>query len=79
MALSELYSRIRATSFSKDVLSVQPNDLAVLRAQGLGWSDLGEPNRVRSVLDRKGVQAEWRLRVHDSTAEALLAGKKATG
>jgi mannose-1-phosphate guanylyltransferase len=79
MALSELYSRIRATSFSEDVLSVQPNDLAVLRAQGLGWSDLGEPSRVRSVLDRKGVQMEWRLRVHDSTAEVLLAGKKAAG
>ena len=55
-ALCELYSGIRATSFSQDVLSGQPNELAVLRATGLGWSDLGEPGRVHSVLERKGVQ-----------------------
>jgi mannose-1-phosphate guanylyltransferase len=58
-ALCELYSGIRASSFSQDVLSVQPNNLAVLRATGLGWSDLGEPSRVRSVLERKGVRTEW--------------------
>ena len=55
-ALCELYSGIGATSFSQDVLSAQPNALAVLRATGLGWSDLGEPSRVRSVLERKSVQ-----------------------
>jgi mannose-1-phosphate guanylyltransferase len=58
-ALCELDSGIRATSFSQDVLSAQPNNLAVLRATGLGWSDLGEPSRVRSVLERKGVRTEW--------------------
>ena len=58
-ALSELYSGIRASSFSQDVLSVQAHNLAVLRATGLGWSDLGEPSRVRSVLERKGVRTEW--------------------
>jgi mannose-1-phosphate guanylyltransferase len=58
-ALCELYSGIGATSFSHDVLAVRPNDLAVLRATGLGWSDLGEPGRVLSVLERKGVQTEW--------------------
>ena len=54
-ALNELYSSISATSFSQEVLSVRQNDLAVLRATGLGWCDLGEPSRVRSVLKRKGV------------------------
>ena len=76
-ALIELYSSIGATSFSQEVLSVRPNDLAVLRATGLGWSDLGEPGRVRSVLERKGVQTRWggkpgreegRLLVHKKTA-----------
>ena len=57
--LSDLYLGIRASSFSQDVLSVQPNGLAVLRATGLGWSDLGEPGRVLSVLERKGVQTDW--------------------
>ena len=58
-AVSDLYSGIRSTSFSQHVLSGQPNSLAVLRATGLGWSDLGEPGRVLSVLERKGVQTEW--------------------
>ena len=58
-ALNEIYSSIGATSFSRDVLSVQPNNLAVLRATGLGWSDLGEPSRLLSILQRRGVQTEW--------------------
>ena len=57
-ALRELYSGIGPTSFSQDVLAAQPNGLAVLRATGLGWSDLGEPGRVYSVRERKGVQTE---------------------
>jgi hypothetical protein len=51
-ALFELYSGIPASSFSHDVLSVQASELAVLRASGLGWSDLGEPSRVRTILER---------------------------
>jgi mannose-1-phosphate guanylyltransferase len=56
--LSDLYLGVRAASFSQDVLSARPNDLAVLRATGLGWSDLGEPGRLLSVLQRKGVQTD---------------------
>lgn len=62
MELNKLYSRIPATSFSQDVLSVQPGALAVLCAAGLGWSDLGEPGRVFSVLERKGVATDWGLK-----------------
>ena len=58
-AIRDLYSTIRTASFSEDVLSVQPNHLAVLRSTGLGWSDLGEPSRVLSILDRKDVRKEW--------------------
>jgi mannose-1-phosphate guanylyltransferase len=58
-AMRDLYSGIRSSNFSQDVLSMQANGLAVLRATGLGWSDLGEPGRVLSVLERKGVQTEW--------------------
>jgi mannose-1-phosphate guanylyltransferase len=57
--LRELYSGIPATSFSQDVMSLRPRDLAVLCATGLGWSDLGEPGRVLSVLEGKGVKTEW--------------------
>jgi mannose-1-phosphate guanylyltransferase len=58
-AVRDLYSTIRAASFSEDVLSVQSDHLAVLRGTGLGWSDLGEPSRVLSILDRKNVRKEW--------------------
>jgi mannose-1-phosphate guanylyltransferase len=72
-ALCDLYSRISATSFSQDVLSAQPNALAVLRANGLGWSDLGESSRVRSVLERKGLRTESRFRADDGETDSALA------
>ncbi len=62
MELNRLYTRIPATCFSRDVLSVQPDALAVLCAEGLGWSDLGEPGRVFSVLERKGVATDWGMK-----------------
>jgi mannose-1-phosphate guanylyltransferase len=56
--LSALYAVISSSSFSDEVLSVSPNCLAVMRGSGLGWSDLGEPCRVLSVLARKGPKTE---------------------
>lgn len=78
-ALRDLYSQIGTTSFSHDVLAAQPNALAVLRATGLGWSDLGEPGRVRSVLERKSAQTTRVLRTDYGETDGVLAGKKATG
>ena len=57
-ALLHLYSRIRASNFSDDVLAARPNDLAVLSGGNLGWSDLGATSRVLSVLGRNGISAE---------------------
>ena len=49
-ALREIYAKIPAANFSDEVLSKRPSDLTVLSARGLGWSDLGEPQRVLSAL-----------------------------
>jgi len=49
-ALSRVYSSIPATNFSSDVLAACPAALSVLRADALGWSDLGEAQRVFSVI-----------------------------
>jgi mannose-1-phosphate guanylyltransferase len=57
-ALRDLYLSIPAANFSDQVLSANPAALAVLRADGLGWSDLGEPQRVFSVMQSAG-QFEW--------------------
>jgi mannose-1-phosphate guanylyltransferase len=77
-ALGELYSGIRSTSFSQDVLAVQPNDLAVLRADGLGWSDLGEPSRVHSLLERTDFRTERGFRTDLGETDGVLANKELT-
>jgi mannose-1-phosphate guanylyltransferase len=50
-ALHKLYSTVPASNFSDDVLAACPAALSVLRADALGWSDLGEPQRVFSVRE----------------------------
>jgi len=57
-ALAALYSSIDDSNFSHQVLAVRPEDLMVMRVGEVGWSDLGEPNRVLSTLARIGVQSE---------------------
>ena len=57
-ALAALYSHIDDSNFSHQVLAVRPEDLMVMRVGDVGWSDLGEPNRVLSALARIGVQSE---------------------
>jgi mannose-1-phosphate guanylyltransferase len=57
-ALAALYSSIEDSNFSHQVLAVRPEDLMVMRVAEVGWSDLGEPNRVLSALARIGVQSE---------------------
>jgi len=65
--LHELYARIPATNFSNEVLSKRPSDLTVLPARGLGWSDLGEPQRVLSALSTQGLG--WNV-----PSESLMPG-----
>jgi mannose-1-phosphate guanylyltransferase len=69
-AFSELYSGLRDTSFSQHVLAVQSDRLAVVRAAGLGWIDLGEPGRVRSVLEGMVLRTERRVEVDRCLAAA---------
>ena len=49
-ALDELWSSVPASDFSHEVLAICPSDLAVFPVEGLGWTDLGEPERVLSAL-----------------------------
>lgn len=57
-ALTDLYSQIQDSNFSHDVLAARPADLMVMRVGDVGWSDLGEPNRVLSALARTGAQLQ---------------------
>jgi hypothetical protein len=69
-AFEELYLGISETSFAQQVLSVQSDRLVVVRAVGLGWSDLGEPGRVRSVLQRMIVRTQLRVQANGRSAAA---------
>ena len=56
-ALARLYSQIEDSNFSHQVLAMRPEHLMVMRVGDVGWSDLGEPNRVLSTLARIGVRS----------------------
>ena len=56
--IAEIYSQIEDSNFSHQVLAVRPLDLMVMKVGDVGWSDLGEPNRVLSALARIGVESE---------------------
>ena len=59
LAVNEVYSRIRSSNFSDEVLSISSDDLAVVRSRNIGWSDLGETKRVVSVLESKRLRPDW--------------------
>lgn len=54
-----IYSWIKETNFSTDVLERSAEMLRVLRVTDVGWSDLGEPARVLGTLHTLGVQPTW--------------------
>ena len=56
--VAALYSQLEDSNFSHQVLAVRPEDLMVMRVADVGWTDLGEPNRVVSALTRIGVESE---------------------
>lgn len=61
--LNNLYSWIPSSNFSHEVLALRPDDLTVMQVSDVGWSDLGEPKRVFSTLQRIGVQTQWAMPV----------------
>src|SRR5688572_24292070 len=69
-AVRHLYSGIPSSSFSEEVLSTHPCDLAVICSSNLGWSDLGDTNRVLSVLESESVKPEW---IHERAEASNVA------
>jgi mannose-1-phosphate guanylyltransferase len=58
-ALRNVYDKVPASNFSHNVLAASPSALTVMRARGLGWSDLGEPQRVLSALGSREGAPGW--------------------
>jgi mannose-1-phosphate guanylyltransferase len=51
--LSALYAGLPARDFSRDVLEQIPDQIGVVAVPPCGWSDLGTPDRVARVLERR--------------------------
>lgn len=48
--IAQIYEAIDSANFSQDVLAISASSLAVLPVKHAGWTDLGEPERVRNAL-----------------------------
>ena len=53
------YDRVSSTDFSRHVLSAEIGRLLVLRVRDLGWSDLGHPARVLTLLKGSNSKPGW--------------------
>ena len=54
-----LYERVPSVCFSRSVLSAETNPLVVLRLNGVGWSDLGDPGRAFLAVRESGSEPAW--------------------
>jgi len=54
-----IYSWLPDSNFSSDILERAAEMLMVKRVAGVGWSDLGEPQRVLGTLKDLGIKASW--------------------
>jgi mannose-1-phosphate guanylyltransferase len=57
--IRSIYQWIGETNFSSEVLERSAEKLLVMRVGDVGWSDLGEPDRVVGTLTNLGIQTEW--------------------
>jgi mannose-1-phosphate guanylyltransferase len=58
-AVEALYHDLRPANFSTQVLERASLNLAVMRVDGLHWSDLGEAARVMDAIARTGERPKW--------------------
>jgi mannose-1-phosphate guanylyltransferase len=54
-----IYDRLTPTDFSKQVLSVSAERLAVANCGKVGWNDLGDPRRLVTALTESGIENPW--------------------
>jgi mannose-1-phosphate guanylyltransferase len=59
LAIDNLYERLDEVNFSRRVLALCPERLAVLKVAGVRWNDLGEPKRVLASLALAGLRPDW--------------------
>ena len=73
-SFNSIYQCFTAADFSKLVLSRSPGSLGVWCLGDVGWSDLGDPRRVMTVLAETGIKHEW-MASWRNRAVAVAAGQ----
>jgi hypothetical protein len=61
--LRAIYSWLPESNFSSDLLEKATENLMVMRVANVGWSDLGEPQRVLGTLDQLGIKTHWQAQL----------------
>jgi mannose-1-phosphate guanylyltransferase len=65
-ALSSVYDDLPSVDFSGAILACCPDELSVVSASHVGWSDLGSPGRVLETAELlRGLPLSSRLRQHE--------------
>ncbi|MBZ5677577.1 MAG: hypothetical protein LAP61_25315 [Acidobacteriia bacterium] len=67
----QAYAALTPGDFSKQVLAVSTEQLAVLRLGSVGWSDLGTPERVRLAMARSGLESHGPEAAQHENSESL--------
>lgn len=57
--MQSTYDKLPSADFSKEVLSVSTERLAVASLGDIGWSDLGDPRRLITTLFKSGIESPW--------------------
>jgi mannose-1-phosphate guanylyltransferase len=57
--MQRIYDQLPPTDFSKQVLAVSTEKLAVASLDDIGWSDLGDPSRLVRTLFENGIENPW--------------------
>jgi mannose-1-phosphate guanylyltransferase len=57
--LQTVFARLAADGFSERVLSGLPRQLGVFCLGDVGWSDLGDPQRLLETMTRAGIEENW--------------------
>ena len=74
-AVRQAYELMPRANFSKHVLEVCPDALAVSRLPRIVWSDLGSPHRVMEALTRTRIRPEWARTPAPSARSAKPRGR----
>ena len=73
--LATTYARLPNVDFSREILSHQAPRLLVLHDSSSGWTDLGSPDRVLSLIAKKVSQPAWFRQSSISLPKARIRAK----